>query len=92
MRKAGELNGKTWWKAAGSGEIQYFRIVALDIDWSVEELGTQHLQPIFPAAKTYFGFNSTLNHWLHGFLFEETPIPFNITWPEESFLYSFEGH
>ena len=79
MRKAGELNGKTWWKAAGSGEIQYFRIVALDIDWSVEELGTHHLQPIFPAAKTYFGFNGTLINCGTGSLEQEVGIEKSVT-------------
>ncbi len=38
----------------------YFRFVPMNIDWSVESIETQYLDPILPAARNGFSFNSTL--------------------------------
>ncbi|MEO0473967.1 MAG: hypothetical protein AAF206_30440, partial [Bacteroidota bacterium] len=79
LRKGGTVDGKTFWQAKGSGEIQHFRIVALDIDWDMQELDTKQLQPIFPAAQTSFGFNSTLINCGSGSLEQEVGIEKTIT-------------
>lgn len=67
-------NGAISWRTNGSGTIQYFRIIALDIDWETEELDTRHLQPIFPSVDTSFGFNSTLRNCGSGSLEQEVGI------------------
>ncbi len=38
----------------------YFRLVPMNIDWSIESIETRYLQPILPAARNGFSFNSTL--------------------------------
>jgi hypothetical protein len=72
-------NGKRSWRATNSGIIQYFRIMALDINWEAQELETQHLQPIFPAVETSFGFNSTLRNCGAGSLEQEVGIESSVT-------------
>ena len=37
-----------------------FRFVPMNIDWEVENIETQYLEPILPPAKSGFGYNSTL--------------------------------
>jgi len=72
-------NGKNSWRATNSGIIQYFRIIALDINWDTQELETQHLQPIFPAVETSFGFNSTLRNCGSGSLEQVVGIESSVT-------------
>lgn len=64
-----EFNGSIhYWRAISAGEIQYFRIIALNVDWDVEELDTEHLDPIFPPASGEFVVNSTLVNCSSGLL------------------------
>jgi hypothetical protein len=67
-------NGKTSWRTNISTNIQYFRIIALDIDWETEVLDTKHLAPIFPSVDTSFGFNSTLRNCGSGTLEQQVGI------------------
>lgn len=67
------------WRTAGSNAVQHFRIIALDIDWETQGLDTKHLQPIFPAVDTSFGFNSTLRNCGTGSLEQEVGIQREIT-------------
>jgi hypothetical protein len=71
--------GKRKWRTSGSGTIQYFRIIALDVDWDAEELDTKHLAPIFPSVDTSFGFNSTLRNCGAGSLEQEVGIEREVT-------------
>ena len=43
----------------GATEV-LMRFVPMNIDWSIETIGTSYLEPILPPAKTGFGFNNTL--------------------------------
>ena len=36
------------------------RFISMNYDWNIESIETQYLQPILPAAKSGFSFNSTL--------------------------------
>ncbi len=67
------------WKTSGSNTIEYFRIIALDIEWEAQELDTKHLQPIFPSVDTSFGFNSTLRNCGSGTLEQEVGIQREVT-------------
>ena len=67
-------NGATSWRTNTGGNKQYFRIIALDVDWEVQDLGTKHLKPIFPAVNTSFGFNSTLTNCGTGDLEQQVGI------------------
>jgi len=67
------------WHTLSSGTIQYFRVVALDINWEVTELNTEYLPPIFPAAETSFGFNSTLKNCGSGSLEQQVGIEREVT-------------
>ncbi|HSH52091.1 MAG TPA: hypothetical protein VK982_10260 [Bacteroidales bacterium] len=71
--------GKINWDINGSGTIQYFRIIALDINWEPTQLSTEYLQPILPAAETSFGFNSTLRNCGSGTLEQQVGIEREIT-------------
>lgn len=57
-----------------SGRVALFKIVSLDIEWAVEDLGVKQLPPIYPAAETSFGFNSTLINCGSGALQQEVGI------------------
>ena len=37
-----------------------FRFVPMNIDWNIENIGTEYLSPILPAAQNGFSYNSTL--------------------------------
>ncbi len=67
------------WHTLPSGTIQYFRVIALDIDWEVTELNTEYLPPILPAAETSFGFNSTLKNCGSGTLEQQVGIEREVT-------------
>lgn len=62
------------WHTNGTGTIQYFRIIALDIAWEAIELDTEYLQPILPAVQTSFGFNNTLRNCGSGDLEQQVGI------------------
>jgi hypothetical protein len=55
-----ETNGKGL--TIGSGNPIYFRIISNSLDWSVESISTNFLQPILGAPATNFGANSTLTN------------------------------
>jgi len=40
--------------------VEYFRIIAYNTDYEVEQLETKQLAPILPRVQTSFGFNNTL--------------------------------
>lgn len=63
-----------WSTNAPGSAVQYFRIVTLDIEWELTQLATEYQQPIFPAAETDFGFNSTLINCGSGSLEQEVGI------------------
>ncbi|MCR9287999.1 MAG: hypothetical protein NXI23_11485 [Bacteroidetes bacterium] len=67
-------SGDTNWHTNTSGNLQYFRIIALDTEWETTELNTEHLQPIFPPVETSFGFNSTLKNCGSGSLEQQVGI------------------
>jgi len=67
------------WRTVTSGAIEYFRIIALDIEWETQVLDTKHLQPIFPSVDTSFGFNSTLRNCGSGSLEQEVGIQREVT-------------
>lgn len=67
------------WRTVTSGPIEYFRIIALDIEWETQVLDTKHLQPIFPSVDTSFGFNSTLRNCGSGSLEQEVGIQREVT-------------
>ncbi|MFC4634406.1 hypothetical protein ACFO3O_10840 [Dokdonia ponticola] len=67
-------NGNISWRAINTGNIQYFRIIALDVAWETQVLDTKHLQPILPAVETSFGFNSTLRNCGAGNLEQEVGV------------------
>lgn len=62
-----------------SEEEIYFRFVAADANWKVEEIATKHLQPILPAVETSFAFNNTLVNCGKGDLEQEVGIEKSIT-------------
>lgn len=66
--------GDIHWHTNNSGNLQYFRIIALDTEWETTELNTEQLKPIFPAVETSFGFNSTLKNCGSGSLEQEVGI------------------
>ncbi len=73
-------NGAISWRTNATGSaVQYFRIIAPDIEWEVTQLGTEHQRPIFPAAETSFGFNSTLINCGSGNLQQEVGIEKEVT-------------
>lgn len=65
---------KRVWKTSGSGAVQLFRIIGLNVAWEVEDLASKHFAPILPAAETSFGFNSTLVNCASGTLEQEVGI------------------
>lgn len=79
LRTTANPNGTNGWHTNTSGIIQYFRIVALDVAWSVEERDTKILAPIFPAVDTSFGFNSTLRNCGSGSLEQEIGVEREVT-------------
>ncbi len=72
---SGDIN----WHTDTSGTIQYFRIIALDIEWQSTELNTEYLQPILPSVETSFGFNSTLRNCGSGTLEQQVGIEREVT-------------
>ncbi|MCC1485107.1 hypothetical protein [Winogradskyella immobilis] len=74
MRRAGSN-----WRTNGTGPIEYFRIIALDVEWETQVLDTEHLEPIFPSVDTSFGFNSTLRNCGSGSLEQEVGIQREVT-------------
>lgn len=71
----GEIN----WHIKSSGNLQYFRIICLDIEWETTQLSTEYLQPILPAVETSFGFNSTLRNCGSGTLEQQVGIEREVT-------------
>jgi len=67
------------WHTKNTGDIQYFRIIALDIDWQSTELDTEYIQALMPKANTSFGFNSTLVNCGNGLLEQEVGVEESIT-------------
>ncbi|MEO0470327.1 MAG: hypothetical protein AAF206_11940 [Bacteroidota bacterium] len=75
-----EFNGTLhYWRAVVSGQTQYFRFIALNVEWNLEELNTRYLPPVFPAVNTSFGFNSTLVNCGSGSLEQEVGVQQEIT-------------
>lgn len=72
---SGDIN----WDTNTSGTIQYFRIIALDVNWQSSELNTEYLQPILPSVETSFGFNSTLKNCGSGSLEQQVGIEREVT-------------
>lgn len=72
-------DGTINWGINGSGAVQYFRIICLDIDWETTQLSTEYFQPILPAAETSFGFNSTLRNCGSGTLEQQVGIEREVT-------------
>ena len=73
------FNDQIVWHTQNSGDIQYFRIIALDIDWQSTELDTEYIQALMPKANTSFGFNSTLVNCGNGLLEQEVGVEESIT-------------
>ncbi len=67
-------SGAISWRTNSSNPPQYFRIIGLDVEWSVQQLDTKHLSPILPAVETSFGFNSTLRNCGSGNLEQQVGI------------------
>lgn len=49
-----------YWRGIPSGTVEYFRIIAYNTEYDVEQLETKQLSPILPRVSTSFGFNNTL--------------------------------
>jgi len=77
--RRGNDHGGVHWHTNDNGSIQYFRIIALDLDWETQVLNTQHQTPIFPPANTSFGFNSTLKNCGTGELQQQVGIEREVT-------------
>jgi len=67
------------WHTNASGEVQYFRILALNINWDLQSLGTESLNPILPGVDTKVGFNSTLVNCTDGSLQQVVGVDESIT-------------
>ncbi|EDP70802.1 hypothetical protein FBALC1_08583 [Flavobacteriales bacterium ALC-1] len=67
LRRTSSSSGINW-DTNTTGVIQYFKIIALDVNWEVTQLDTEYLQPILPTVDTSFGFNSTLRNCGSGYL------------------------
>ncbi len=72
-------HGSNQWHTGDSGNIQYFRIIALDIEWQSTELDSENLQPILPSVETSFGFNNTLRNCGAGTLEQQVGIEREVT-------------
>ena len=61
-RRTNPYNGQLEWRFIGSdlGSIQYFRVVALDLEWAATDIGTEALPLIYPRPQTSLGFNHTI--------------------------------
>jgi hypothetical protein len=79
LRRATNSNGTLGWTTKTTGIIQYFRIVSLDIKWTIEEISTHFSKPIYPSASTSFGFNSTLRNCGSGSLEQQVGVEEKIT-------------
>ncbi len=77
--RRGNDHGGVFWHTHDNGNIQYFRIIALDLDWETQVLNTEHQAPIFPAANTSFGFNSTLKNCGSGELQQQVGMEREVT-------------
>jgi len=67
------------WHTHPDGEIQYFRIVALNLNWDIQSLSTESLEPILPGVDTKVGFNSTLVNCTDGTLEQVVGVDEEIT-------------
>lgn len=72
-------SGNISWHTNNSGEVQYFRILALNTQWDIQQLDTEYMSPILPAVDTSFGFNSTLVNCGNGSLSQEVGIQRDVT-------------
>lgn len=72
-------SGNISWHTNNSGDVQYFRILALNTQWDIQELDTEYMSPILPAVDTSFGFNSTLINCGNGSLSQEVGIQRQVT-------------
>ncbi|WP_431157787.1 hypothetical protein [Winogradskyella poriferorum] len=81
LRRRPNGDGLLYWIAypLEQYEIQYFRILALDVQWDFQELDTKFLNPILPSVDTSFGFNSTLLNCGNGNLSQEVGIEQEVT-------------
>ncbi|MEL7248454.1 MAG: hypothetical protein AAFO03_08550 [Bacteroidota bacterium] len=79
LRRFEESGQKAFWRTTSTNPVQYFRIIALDVEWEVTELSTEHQAPIYPPAETTFGFNSTLINCGNGSLEQEVGIEESVT-------------
>ncbi len=81
LRRRPNGTGLLYWIAypLDQYEIQYFRILALDVQWDFQELETKYLNPILPSVDTSFGFNSTLLNCGNGSLSQEVGIQREVT-------------
>ncbi|PKV51443.1 hypothetical protein ATE84_3528 [Aquimarina sp. MAR_2010_214] len=69
-------NIETWqlYSGTSNGSLLYplhFRIMPATIQWKIETISTEYMKPIFPAADSSFGFNSTLSNCSPGTLEQE---------------------
>lgn len=79
LRRIEVAGEQAFWRTTGTTQVQYFRIIALDVEWEITELRTEHQAPIYPAAETTFGFNSTLINCGNGSLEQEVGIEKTVT-------------
>lgn len=56
-----------------------WRIIAANINWEVNSIGTTFMTPILPPAETSFGFNSTLTNCGNGDLMQTVGVTKNET-------------
>ena len=56
------VNSSGWLTYSGAADDVYFRIIAKDISWTAQSIGTTLISPILPEAQTAFGYNSTLKN------------------------------
>jgi hypothetical protein len=93
LKRVENSSNVAFFVANASGEVQHFRILALNLIWDIQQQGTAYLSPILPEVDTSFGFNSTLVNCGSGSLQQEVGIERTVTssrtvgW-EESFSIS----
>ena len=58
-------------RAGDADKMDRFRIISDDIDWDVEDRGTQYNQPIMPPVKLDFAYNARLSNCSSASLSEE---------------------
>ncbi|MAW95297.1 MULTISPECIES: hypothetical protein [unclassified Leeuwenhoekiella] len=61
------LNNNQWY-ADSSKDAAYFRFMDFEIEWNVESVGFNYLQPVLPPSSTQTSYNSTLRNCSTGSL------------------------